>query len=285
MFKTFRKIALFISVKLQRIFVMKLIDTHAHLYSKKFDSDRSEMIERAVARGVEQFYLPNIDSESIPGMLALEAAYPDQCFAMMGLHPCSVQENYEEELAMVRSWLDKRTFCAIGEIGIDLYWDKSTLPVQEIAFKRQIEWALEFDLPIVIHARESTEEILAILEDLQEDRLGGIFHCFTGDIRQAERAIALGFHLGIGGVLTFKNAGLDKTIAEIDLKHLVLETDAPYLAPVPKRGKRNESAYVYFVAEKLSEIKSISLEEIAKVTTANAEKIFAQRPQRQVLSS
>ncbi|PHN02097.1 hydrolase TatD [Flavilitoribacter nigricans DSM 23189 = NBRC 102662] len=262
-----------------------MIDTHAHLYSKKFESDRSEMIERAVAQGVEQFYLPNIDSSSIEGMLELESTYPNRCFAMMGLHPCSVQENYEEELAIVRSWLDKRSFCAIGEIGIDLYWDKSTLPIQEKAFKTQIDWALEFDVPIVIHARESTEEILAILETIEDERLRGIFHCFTGDAGQAQRAIDLGFHLGIGGVLTFKNAGLDKTIADIDLKHLVLETDAPYLAPVPKRGKRNESAYVYFVAEKLSEIKSISLEEIAKVTTANAEKIFAQKPQRQVLSN
>lgn len=263
---------------------MKLIDTHAHLYSRKFDSDRDEMMARAVERGIEQFYLPNIDSSSIEGMLALETAYPERCFAMMGLHPCSVQENYEEELSIVRSWLDKRRFCAIGEIGIDLYWDKSTLPIQEIAFKKQIDWALEFDLPIVIHARESLEEILAIVEEVKHERLRGIFHCFTGDIRQAERAIKLGFYLGIGGVLTFKNAGLDKTIAEIDLEHLVLETDAPYLAPVPKRGKRNESAYVYFVAEKLSEIKGISLEEIAAVTTANAEKIFAQKPQRQVLS-
>lgn len=264
---------------------MKLIDTHAHLYSRKFENDRDEMIGRAVERGIEQFYLPNIDSSSIEGMLALEKAYPDRCVAMMGLHPCSVQDNYEEELAIVRSWLEKRPFCALGEIGIDLYWDKSTLPIQEIAFKRQIEWALEFDIPIVIHARDSLEEILAVVEEVKDEKLRGIFHCFTGDVQQAERAIQLGFHLGIGGVLTFKNAGLDKTIAEIDLEHLVLETDAPYLAPVPKRGKRNESAYVYFVAEKLSEIKGVTLEEIANVTTANAEKIFAQKPQRQVLSS
>lgn len=256
---------------------MKLIDTHAHLYSGKFESDRSEMIERAVTRGVEQFYLPNIDSTSIEGMLALEAAYPDRCFAMMGLHPCSVQENYEEELALVRHWLDKRSFCAIGEIGIDLYWDKSTLPIQEKAFRTQIDWALEFDLPIVIHSRESTDEILAILESVQEERLRGILHCFTGDLEQAERAIRLGFYLGIGGVLTFKNSGLDKTVAEIDLQHLVLETDAPYLAPVPKRGKRNESAYVYWVAEKLAEIKKITLEQVARITTANAERIFAQK--------
>lgn len=261
---------------------MKLIDTHTHLYSGKFGSDREEMIERAVERGVEQFFLPNIDSNSIEGMLALEAAYPDRCFPMMGLHPCSVQENYEEELAIVRSWLDKRRFCAIGEIGIDLYWDKSTLPIQEVAFRRQIDWALEFDLPIVIHARESLEEILAVLEGIRDEKLRGIFHCFTGNADQAERAIRMGFHLGIGGVLTFKNAGLDKTVADIELKHLVLETDAPYLAPVPKRGKRNESAYVYFVAEKLADIKGVSLEEIAEITTANAEKIFSQKAAHQL---
>jgi TatD DNase family protein len=262
---------------------MKLIDTHAHLYSRKFDTDRAAMIERAIERGVEEFFLPNIDSGSIDGMLALEAAYPDRCFAMMGLHPCSVQENYEEELAIVRSWLDKRHFCAVGEIGIDLYWDKTTLSIQEIAFKTQIDWALEFDLPIVIHARESTEEILAILEEVRSDRLRGIFHCFTGDLPQAERAIALGFHLGLGGVLTFKNSGLDKTIADIDLKHLVLETDAPYLSPLPYRGKRNESAYVYYVAEKLAEVKSLPLEEIAKITSANAEKIFVKTKQQHIL--
>lgn len=264
---------------------MKLVDTHAHLYAKAFNADRSEMIERAVARGVETFYLPNIDSGSIEGMLALEAAYPHRCFAMMGLHPCSVQENYEEELAVVRSWLDKRPFCAIGEIGIDLYWDKSTLAIQEIAFRRQISWALEFDVPIVIHARESTEEILVILESLQEARLRGIFHCFTGDAGQAARAIALGFHLGIGGVLTFKNSGLDQTVSGIDLRHLVLETDAPYLAPVPFRGKRNESSYVYFVAEKLAEIKGITIEEVARITTANAAKIFVQQAQGQSLTN
>lgn len=264
---------------------MKLIDTHAHLYAKAFNNDRAEMIERAVARGIERFYLPNIDSSSIDSMLELETSFPDRCFAMMGLHPCSVKEGYEEELATMRSWLDKRSFCAIGEIGIDLYWDKSTLPMQEQAFRTQIQWALELNVPIVIHSRESTEEILAILEDVKEERLRGIFHCFTGSAEQAGRAIRLGFLLGIGGVLTFKNSGLDKTIAEIDLEHLVLETDAPYLAPVPHRGKRNESAYVYLVAEKLAAIKGVSLEEIARVTTANADKIFAQRPQRQVLSS
>ncbi|MEZ4990605.1 MAG: TatD family hydrolase [Saprospiraceae bacterium] len=262
---------------------MKLIDTHAHLYSRKFDSDRAAMIERAVARGVEEFFLPNIDSESIDGMLALEAAYPDRCFAMMGLHPCSVQENYEEELAIVRQWLDKRYFCAIGEIGIDLYWDKTTLLIQEIAFKTQIDWALEFDLPIVIHARESTEEILVILEEVHSEKLRGIFHCFTGNREQAERAIALGFHLGLGGVLTFKNSGLDATIADIDLQHLVLETDAPYLSPVPYRGKRNESAYVYYVAEKLAEVKNTSLEEIARITSANAAKIFVKTKQQHIL--
>lgn len=261
---------------------MKLIDTHAHLYAKAFNNDRAEMIRRAVERGVTQFYLPNIDSSSIEAMLALEAEYPDRCYPMMGLHPCSVQaDTWEAELATVRAWLEKRHFCAVGEIGIDLYWDKSTLPIQEEAFRTQIAWALEYDLPIVIHSRESTEEILAILADIGNDRLRGIFHCFTGDVEQARRAVDLGFYLGIGGVLTFKNSGLDQTIAQIDLEQLVLETDAPYLAPAPYRGKRNESAYVYQVAEKLAEVKGTSLDEIARVTTANAEKIFVHKPQRQ----
>lgn len=253
---------------------MKLIDTHAHLYAAEFDEDRDAMIQRAVDQGVEKYYLPNIDSSSIDSMLALETAYPDRCFAMMGLHPCSVQANYEEELAIVRSWLGRRSFCAIGEIGIDLYWDTSTLEQQKIAFLRQVEWALEFDLPFAIHSRESIDLIIALLRDLKEPRLKGIFHCFGGSVDQAEAVIELGFLLGIGGVLTFKKAGLDATLASIDLAHLVLETDAPYLAPTPYRGKRNESAYVRLVAEKLATVKQVSLEEVATITTANAETLF-----------
>lgn len=254
-----------------------LIDTHAHLYAKQFDDDRESMLERAKASGVERFYLPNIDSNSIEGMLELEAKHPDTCFPMMGLHPCSVKENYEEELAIVKEWLFKRPFCAVGEIGIDLYWDKTTLPQQIIAFRQQIGWAKELDLPIIIHARDSTEEILEVLETEKSDNLRGIFHCFGGTIEQANRIIDLGFYLGIGGVLTFKKSGLDKTMQEIDLKHVVLETDAPYLAPTPYRGKRNESAYVRLVAEKLAGVKNIPFTEVAAITSANAKKIFEKK--------
>ncbi len=253
---------------------MRLIDTHTHLYSKKFDSDRDAMIQRAMDAGVSEFFLPNVDRESIPGMLALEEAYPGKCFAMMGLHPCSVKEDYEEELAVVESWLQKRPFCAVGEIGIDLYWDKTFFEQQKEAFIRQTRWAKELGRPIVIHSREATDVIIELLEKERDDRLRGIFHCFTGTREQAERIIGLGFLLGIGGVVTFKNAGLDKVVKDIDLKHLVLETDAPYLAPAPKRGKRNESAYVRLVAEKVAAVSGKSYAEVAAQTTANAEALF-----------
>ncbi|MFT4760201.1 MAG: TatD DNase family protein [Paraglaciecola sp.] len=254
-----------------------LIDTHAHLYAEQFDEDRESMLERAKTSGVERFYLPNIDSTSIEGMLALEAKHPDTCFPMMGLHPCSVKENYEEELAIVEEWLFKREFCAVGEIGIDLHWDKTTLPQQVIAFQRQIGWAKKLDLPIIIHARDSTEEILEVLESEKSDNLRGIFHCFGGTVEEANRITDLGFYLGIGGVLTFKKSGLDKTMQEIDLKHIVLETDAPYLAPTPYRGKRNESSYIRLVAEKLAGVKNIPFMEVAAITSANAKKIFEKK--------
>lgn len=252
-----------------------LIDTHTHLYLPQFDEDRAEVIDRANEKGVERFYLPNIDSTSMDAMFALEAAHPESCFAMMGLHPCSVKENYEEELALVKKWLDTRDFCAVGEIGIDLHWDKTTLDIQKKAFRQQIDWAKEYELPIVIHSRESIDIIIEILEEEKDRRLRGIFHCFTGNVEQANKIIALGFYLGIGGVLTFKNSGLDKTIAKVGLEHLVLETDSPYLSPTPFRGKRNESAYVELVAKKLAEVKQVEIEEVAKATTANSEKIFA----------
>ena len=254
---------------------MRLIDTHAHLYAQQFDQDRGDMIARAKAAGVRQFFLPNIDQASIPGMLELEEKYPGECFAMMGLHPCSVKEDYEQQLSTVRAWLDKRPFVAVGEIGIDLYWDKTFVDEQKEAFLRQVHWAKELDLPIVIHSREATDLIIDLLEDLPEGTARGIFHCFGGSPEQAQRIIDLGFYLGIGGVLTFKKAGLDKTLELIDLQHLVLETDAPYLAPTPYRGKRNESAYIYKVAEKLADVKGVSLEEVARVTTANAQAIFS----------
>lgn len=253
---------------------MRIIDTHAHLYAEEFNEDRREMIQRALDAGVSQMYLPNIDSTSIEGMLALETDYPGQCLAMMGLHPCYVKDNYLEELATVKSWLEKRSFPAIGEIGIDLYWDKTHVREQEEAFLTQVEWAKEYDLPIVIHSRESMDLILDLLQPIRHERLRGIFHCFSGSVQQAEAAIAMGFLLGIGGVLTFKKSGLDAVLAHIDLQHLVLETDAPYLAPTPFRGKRNESAYLTKVCEKLAEVKGVPMDEVAEITSTNAVNLF-----------
>jgi TatD DNase family protein len=250
------------------------VDTHTHLYSRKFDRDRGEVIQRALDAGVEAFYIPNIDRNSIEGMLRLEEDYPQQCFAMMGLHPCSVKDDYREELAVVDEWLHKRDFCAVGEIGIDLYWDKTYFEQQREAFLQQVEWAKARSLPIVIHSRESIDILIELLREVNDERLRGIFHCFTGNPEQAEAIIDLGFHLGIGGVLTFKNAGLDKTVESIPLKHLVLETDSPYLAPVPYRGRRNESAYVVKVAERLAEVKKLPLEEVGRVTRENSYAIF-----------
>lgn len=253
---------------------MRLIDTHAHLYSKKFDADRAEMMERAMESGVGQFFLPNIDRTSVEGMLQMEEDYPGQCFAMMGTHPCSIKEDYKDELAAVEKWLSERPFCAIGEIGIDLYWDKTHLRQQQDAFRQQIKWAKSLNIPIVIHSRDATAEVLEILEEQKDERLHGIFHCFTGTSEEAQRIINLDFYLGIGGVVTFKNGGLDKVVKEVSLDHLVLETDAPYLAPVPKRGKRNESAYVRLVAEKIAAVQQVPFSEVAQRTTANAESIF-----------
>ncbi len=253
-----------------------LIDTHAHLYSRKFDKDREEMIQRAKDAGVGRVYLPNVDSESIQGMLELESKYPKYCYAMMGLHPCSVQANYEEELAVVRRWLEKRTFVAIGEIGIDLYWDKTFVEQQRIAFTTQVDWALEYDVPIVIHARDSIPMLLEILQDYRGKSLRGVFHCFTGSLEQAKEVIDLGLYMGIGGVATFKNGGLDQVLPEIGLDWIILETDAPYLAPVPYRGKRNESAYVKEVAIRVAELSQIPLAEVAQKTTNNAMNLFEQ---------
>ncbi len=256
---------------------MKLIDTHTHLYLEQFDEDRHEMMQRAVDAGVEKMYLPNVDSGTIEPMLALEAAYPTHCIAMMGLHPCSVKENYREELAIVEKWLWQRPFAAVGEIGIDLFWDQTFVKEQQEAFLIQCEWAKKLGIPVVIHTREATTLAIELVREAKDERLGGIFHCFGGTIEEAEAIIELGFYLGIGGVLTFKKAGLDKVIESVDLQYVVLETDSPYLAPVPHRGKRNESAYILLIAEKLAAIKNISLEEVAKITTANAEQIFAKK--------
>ncbi len=253
---------------------MLLIDTHTHLYSAEFDLDRKQVVERAIAAGVKKFFLPNIDSSSVEGMIALCNQFPENCFPMMGLHPTSVKENCEEELAGVKEWLGKHKFCAVGEIGIDLYWDKTFFTQQQLAFETQIKWANEFSLPIVIHSRNSFNEIVEVLQKNKNENPHGIFHCFSGSKEQAEKAISLGFKLGIGGVLTYKNSGLGQAIADIDMKHLVLETDSPYLTPVPHRGKRNESGYITLVAQKLAEIKNISVEEVAEITTTNAVEVF-----------
>jgi len=251
------------------------IDTHTHLYSDEFNADRTILIKKAISNGVKKFYMPNIEACSIDGMLKLENEFPENCFPMMGLHPCSVNGNVERELSTVKEWLDKRKFSGVGEIGIDLYWDKTFFNEQKRAFQTQIQWALDFNYPIVIHCREAFDEIYNIL--IAFPKLPkAIFHCFSGNAEQAEKIIALkNFKLGIGGVVTFKNSGLDKIVEQIDIEHLVLETDAPYLAPVPYRGKRNEPSYILEVAKKIAEIKSVSINEVAEVTTKNAEFVFS----------
>ncbi len=253
-----------------------LIDTHAHLYLQQFKEDRDEMIQRARDAGIGRMYLPNIDRDSIEEMLQLESRQPGVCFAMMGLHPCSVKADFEEQLSLIKEWLTRRPFVAIGEIGLDLYWDKTFFSAQKEAFRRQIDWAIELDRPIVIHSRDSTAEVIHILKEKKHPKLRGIFHCFGGSVEEAESIVGLGFLLGIGGVLTFKKTGLDKTMEVVALKHLVLETDAPYLAPVPYRGKRNESAYVRLIAQKLASIKGLSVEEVEQITTANALQLFGE---------
>lgn len=251
-----------------------IIDTHTHLYLEEFNADRQQVMKKAMAAGIERFYLPNIDSSSITSMLQLEKDYPGNCFAMMGLHPCSVNEKVEEELRIVEEWLGKRKFCAIGEIGIDLYWDKTFFEQQKMAFRKQIDWALQYSYPIVIHCRDAFDEIYEILASYKT-LPKGIFHCFSGTLEQANKIIALNtFKLGIGGVVTFKNAGLDKVVEQLDMKHLVLETDSPYLAPVPFRGKRNESGYIVQVALKVGELKQLSIAEVGEITTKNALEIF-----------
>lgn len=251
-----------------------MIDTHTHLYSEEFDNDRAAVIARAKAAGVTHCFIPAIDSIYTDRMFALKNHYPDYVFLMNGLHPCNVKENYKEELAHVENLMPAHHFCAIGEIGIDLYWDKTFLKEQQEAFAWQIQLAKKHKLPIVIHCREAFEEVFEVLESEKGDDLFGIFHCFTGTEEQAHRAIGYGLHLGIGGVVTFKNGKLDQFLKNIDLQHLVLETDSPYLAPVPYRGKRNESAYIVQVMQKLSDIYALPESEIERITNANATKIF-----------
>jgi TatD DNase family protein len=254
---------------------MIFTDTHTHLYSEEFENDRTEMIQRAIDAGVSRFFVPSIDSTYTQKMYELEAQFPQNIFLMMGLHPCYVKpDTYLAELAHVETELAKRKFQAIGEIGIDLYWDKTTLSIQQEAFRRQIQWAKKYQLGINIHCRDAFDEVFELLESEQSEDLFGIFHCFTGDFEQAQRAINLNMKLGIGGVATFKNGKIDQFLKEIDLQHIVLETDSPYLAPVPYRGKRNESSYTLLVAEKLAQIYELPVAEIARITTENSKAVF-----------
>lgn len=254
---------------------MILTDTHTHLYSKEFDGNRTDLIQKAIDMGITRFFMPNVDSESIPGMFQLEKQFPSNCFALMGLHPCSVNANYQHELQVVEYWLSKRKFVAIGEIGIDLYWDKTFFEQQQDAFRIQIQLAKKYNLPYVIHSRNSFDEVMEIVNEYKSDNIKAIFHCFSGNVAQAEQVIASGsFKLGIGGVVTFKNSGLDKVVEAIDLKQLVLETDAPYLAPMPYRGKTNHPEYLLLIAKKIAEIKNISVEEVVEVTTQNSKDVF-----------
>ena len=251
-----------------------LIDTHAHVYAKNFLNDIDAILQRSKDVGITQIYLPAIDLETHEAMLELEAKHPTFLQSMMGVHPCSINSNYAEEMHIAENYLKDRTFCAVGEIGIDLYWDKTFLEEQKKCFIEQMHWAESLKIPIAIHSRESMEITISILEENKWYSQGGIFHCFTGNLEQAKRVIDLGFYLGIGGVVTYKNSGLDAVVRDIDLKHLVLETDAPYLSPIPHRGKRNEPTYVKFVAQKISEVKLIDYSIVAETTTKNALKIF-----------
>lgn len=253
---------------------MTLTDTHAHLYSPKFNSDRPDMVRRAIASGVTHMYLPNIDSGSVEPMLELEAAFPDHCHAMMGLHPCSVDENVETSLAWVERHLGERRWAGVGETGLDLYWDKTWFAQQQTAFARQIQWAIQLDLPVIIHSRESTPQCIDLVRAAQNGRLHGVFHCFSGTVEEARQIIDLGFMLGVGGTVTYPKSELPDVLKAIPLEHIVLETDAPYLPPVPYRGKRNESAYIVEVAQKLAEVYDLDPEELARITTANAARLF-----------
>lgn len=253
---------------------MTITDTHTHLYSEEFDIDREEMIQRAITAGVTRFFVPAINSSYLEKMYALEANYPKNVFLMAGLHPTHVKDNYVEELQIVAQELASRKFVAVGEIGIDLYWDKTQLKEQQIAFRQQIKLAKQYKLPIIIHCRDAFEEIFEILEEEKSEELFGIFHCFSGTYEQALKAISYNMKLGIGGVVTFKNGKIDQFINQIDLKHIVLETDSPYLAPIPFRGKRNESSYIVNIIDKLALLYGISSIEIARVTTENSKVIF-----------
>lgn len=254
---------------------MTLIDTHSHIYLPEFDPDRQLMLERAKNSGIGQILMPAIDSSTHAAMLKLEAEYPETCISMMGLHPCSVKDNYRDELRTISGFLEKRSFKAVGEIGLDFFWDKTFVAEQYLAFHEQIERALQYQIPVVIHSRDSIDDCIRVVTEHQRGKLKGVFHCFTGNEMQAKQVTDLGFYLGIGGVVTFKNAGLDKVMQSVAVENMILETDAPYLAPVPFRGKRNEPSYLKYIVEKLEAVKQTSPEDIASVTSANAEKLFA----------
>ncbi len=253
---------------------MTLTDTHTHIYYETNSDKQQEQMSRCLENDISRLFLPNVDSKTIPMVLGLAKRYPNNCFPMLGLHPCDVKENYEEELAIIGESISANKIYAIGEIGIDLHWDKAFFKHQQDAFNRQIEQAKSLSLPIVIHCREAFDEVFEILDAHNDDKLRGIFHCFTGDLQQALRAIDLGFYLGIGGVVTYKKAGLDKVVEQLELENLVLETDAPYLAPAPHRGKPNESSYLIHIAQKVADLKQTSLQTVAEITTANSHKVF-----------
>jgi len=253
---------------------MILVDTHTHLYLSEFDEDREEVINSAVESGVKYMLFPGIDSKSFDDQKNLSNLFPDNCLSMMGLHPTSVNADFEKELEIIEKELKSLKYIAIGEIGIDLYWDKTFKEQQKYAFRKQLQLAKQFELPVSIHMRDSFEEIYKIVKDENTDKLTGVFHCFTGTLDEAKMITDLGFKMGIGGILTFKNAGLAEVVKDIPLEHLVLETDAPFLSPVPFRGKRNQSKYIVYIAEKLADIKGVSLNEIAMLTTLNAASVF-----------
>lgn len=253
---------------------MLLTDTHTHIYYHTENDSLAEQMQRCFDKDIQRLFLPNVNSASIAAVMKTVDAYPNNCFPMLGLHPCDVKENYQEELTKIYAALQQHKVYAIGEIGLDLYWDKSTLEIQKDAFRQQVQWAKDLNLPIDIHCREAFDELFELLEELKDEKLFGVLHCFTGNIEQAQHAIDLGFALGIGGVVTFKKAGLDEVVKQIDLQHIVLETDAPYLAPMPFRGKQNESSYLYYIAQKIADIKELPIEQVAAITTENSKRIF-----------
>ncbi len=252
---------------------MQFTDTHTHIYYHEGEDLQTQM-QRCFDHDINRLFLPNVDINSIEKVKATVSTFPENCFPMLGLHPCSIKEGYLDDLATIEQELSKMKVVAIGEIGLDLYWDKTTLKIQKDAFRIQVNWAKKLKLPIVIHCRDAFDELFELLHELKDDQLFGIFHCFTGNLEQAELAISMGFSLGIGGVVTFKNAGLDKVVKQLNLKDIVLETDAPYLAPMPYRGKPNESSYLIYIAQKIADLHEISLEEVARITTENSKLIF-----------